>query len=435
MPLDIPDRPSEVERIVKTDFARTATGSNPFLANSWILGLISGFSNRLFDNYLTVSQAVNAAFYDTSPEKFLLRQTSWYNFTRLQPSQSVGNIIVTGTNGTSVPLGTQFATQSGLIVVSTSAVSISQTILTADSVTSIGTTATATFTSKHNLSQGVSVVSAGANEPQYNKTFNPTIIDDLTIQYELDSVSASPATGTITFTFLSALIPCQSQQFSSEVNLSPGHSLTLSGGITGIDTAAFVDADGFAGGADLESIENFRERFLEIIRNPVANFNVSAIKQKAREIAGVTRVFVQEITPNIGQVTIYFTRDNDNVIPTNADALLVKNKILEIKPANTSSNDVIVNPLVPVSTDFTFSSVIPNTDTMKQAVENSLDEFFKTIPEPETIILRDQYITAIYNTVDTKTGERIESFVLDSPTVNIDASATGRIATLGTVTT
>jgi uncharacterized phage protein gp47/JayE len=66
----------------------------------------------------------------------------------------------------------------------------------------------------------------------------------------------------------------------------------------------------------------------------VANFNVAAIINKALEVPGNTRVWVREITDEVGQVTIVFTRDNDGIIPTSGDRETTKAKILEIKKSN-----------------------------------------------------------------------------------------------------
>ena len=94
------------------------------------------------------------------------------------------------------------------------------------------------------------------------------------------------------------------------------------------------------GGTDQETEESLRARMLGRIQNPVAHFNVAAITEKAKVIPGVTRVFVQEVTPAIGQVTTYFMRDNEiSPIPTGSEVTKVKDSILEIKPANTASTD------------------------------------------------------------------------------------------------
>lgn len=436
MPLNTPNSPSEIEQDAKTDFQREIQNSNPFLPNSWTSAFISGYSNRIYDNFVVLNEAVEASFYDTSPEEFLVRQASWYGITRLPASQAVGSIVVTGTLTTNIPASTEFVSASGITCVTDSLSTITAKSEAPASLVSTGTTATCTLSSSHELSNNVSVTISGANEPEYNGTFDINVINDTTFTYELPSSAASPATGTISADYESALISVTTDDFSEESNLSGGTAITLSGAIAGIDSDAEVYINGLSGGSDIEDIEVFRERFLEIIRNPISHFNVSEIKKKAREIAGVTRVFVQEVTPAVGQVTIYFTLDNeDDIIPSGAIVTNVKNKILEIKPANTSSIDVFVNDpaLVGTSTAFTFSALSPNTSDMQTAVQNSLEEFFKTIPEVGTDVFEEQYIAAIQNSVDTNSGQRLTSFSLSAPSGDISV-ASNEIATLGTVT-
>ena len=69
---------------------------------------------------------------------------------------------------------------------------------------------------------------------------------------------------------------------------------------------------------------------------------------------------------------------------------------------------------------------------MRVAVENNLKQFFAEAALPETDITEGAYQTAIYNTIDTVTGNQIQSFVLASP-VGIISITTGEIGTLGDV--
>lgn len=441
MALPTPDSPADIERDLKTDFQRELVSSNPFLPNSWISALISGFSNRLFDNFVTLNQVVDVSFYDTSPELFLERQANWYSVVRFPATQSSGDIIVAGDLGSVIPIGTDFVSSDGIECSSDAEATIIEVdqLVADNNLTSIGQEATIVFEigSEHQLSPGVLITVSGAVETAYNGTFEVNIVDSLTVEYTMLSATTSPATGAPLVEYDSALVQVTSTQFSADANLEGSSKVVLSGAITGVDTDAFVYVDGLAGGSDEENIEDFRERFLDRVRNPVANFNVSAITEKARQVSGVTRVFVQEVTPQIGEVTIWFTRDNDgdgvDILPSPAEALEVKDSILEIKPANTSSTEVHVTPLTGVITNFVFGSILPNTETMKEAVFNSLDEFFKTTPVPETNVTQDQYRTAIQNTVDLETGERIDTFTLGSPSGDIVVNATGTIAVLGTV--
>jgi uncharacterized phage protein gp47/JayE len=210
--------------------------------------------------------------------------------------------------------------------------------------------------------------------------------------------------------------------------------LTIQTPIAGVDNTALVTYGALAGGTDSESDDDLRARFLSRLQNPVAQFNESAITSAAKEIAGVTRVFVQEITPAVGQVTIYFMRDNETPsIPSGAEVTDVRNKLLEILPANTDPSDIIVAAPSAVATAFTFTAVSPDTVTMRTAVEASLTQLFGENLGVGDDLTADAYRSVIYNTVDTVTGQRVTSFTLSAPTGDI-AISNSQIAMMGAVT-
>ena len=194
-----------------------------------------------------------------------------------------------------------------------------------------------------------------------------------------------------------------------------------------------MDFGAIGGGTDQETDAGLRLRMLDRIQNPVAQFNVAAITEAAKNIAGVTRVFVQEVTPALGQVTVYFMRDNDtNPIPTGSEVTKVQTEILAIKPANTADGDVFVLAPTGVSVDFTFTALSPNTSTMQTAIAANLRQFFDERTEVGTNIDQDAYRSAIFNTVDTVTGDVVSTFTLSAPAADITIVA-GEIGVLGNV--
>jgi uncharacterized phage protein gp47/JayE len=140
--------------------------------------------------------------------------------------------------------------------------------------------------------------------------------------------------------------------------------------------------------------------------------------------------------PSAGQVAVYILRDNDdNIIPSqtvlnNTKEVIITNGKL---PANTAESDVFVLAPEIVTTNYDFSEISPNTSTMKAAVEAQLEAFYQDIVDFETTITQERYISAIDQTVDLQTGERIQSFELSAPVGDIEIGM-GQIGVLGTVT-
>lgn len=434
MALNLPASANEVVSRAKTDVQRELPASNPFLPNSWLSALITGFSFRIYDFYLQLKEAIKQTFFDTSTGESLERQASWFGIVRLAATQSIGNIVATGTAATIIPINTLYQTSDGIEFKATGGVTISAQSISVASITRSGTTATVTTGAAHNLASNVEVTISGAVETDYNITTAIQVVSSTVFTYTAANSPTTPATGTILAAFTSALVAVQSVDFGSDTNLLLDSELSLQSPVSGVDDDANVDSGELAGGTDQELDDALRLRFLERPQNPVAMFNVAAITAKAKEINGVTRVFVQEVTPNAGQVTVYFTRDNDlTIIPTAPEVAAVKTHILTIKPATTSDSDVIVSAPSAVATAFTFGSITPNTTTMKTAVEANLAQFFLEETFVGVDVQQVAFQSAIFNTIDDSTGESLTAFALTSPSADITI-ASGEIGTLGTVT-
>ena len=513
MSIQIPDSASDVELRAKTDVQRELSESNPFLKNSWLAALITSFANRIFDFYLQLKAAIRESFPDTATGSFLERWAAIFGKQKLAATQATGNVVATGTAGAIIPISTIMTHSTGNYTSTSSSTISDQSILVA-SITRSGQTAIATTTSDHGLASNVTVTITGANETEYNITSVITITGLNTFQYQVVGSPSTPATGTISAAFTSASVPVQSVVFGDDTNLDAGEKLKLQSPIVNVDDTLNVDFGAVGGGSEQETDASLRARMLERIQNPVAHFNGSDIINKAKEVSGVTRVFVQgagfvlnvvtvtsitrlgnvatvtlssaqnlssgqtvsitganeaeynavdvailvesdtifhyivtgtpttpatgviasTVTVGIGQLRVFFMRDNDdNPIPSGLEVATVRDKIEEIVPANTDeSSDLFVLSPSAVTTDFTFNALTPNTGTMKSAIIANLQEFYDESTSVGEDIDEDAYRSAIFNTVDTATGDVVKTFSLTIPTADIVIS-TDEIGVLGNV--
>lgn len=436
MPLTTPDDVSELYDRVIADLEATLApvGGKPFLNGSWLRALVVAYSNRIFDFYAALDNAALEALPDTASDN-LGRWGAIFGVVRIPGSTSGGNTVATGTVGKIVPAGAFLATGDGRRYEVRVASAVSTKSLAVASITRSGSTATLTTAAKHGLGSQVLVTVTGAVETEYNVVDSPiTIVDDVTIEYEVSGTPSTPATGTILLGFDSAALLIESEDFGEDQDLEFDAALQFESPIAGVDSTTRVDFDEVGGGADRETNSALRDRLLFQIQNPVAHFNVAEIVTVALSVPGVTRVFVFEITPDVGQVTVYFTRDNDaDPIPSGTEVAAVKAVLDAIRPANTDTADLIVAAPSAVLVDFTFTDLQPDTGTMKAAVEASLEQFFAERTEVGEDVDSDAYRSAIYNTVDTTNGDRVTTFTLSGPVGDVSVSA-GEIATLGNVT-
>lgn len=511
--IDIPESAAEVDARSKADVQRELQGSNPFLKNSWLGAIVTAAANRIFDFYVQLGVAILQSLPDTATDTFLTRWAAIWGKQLLPASKSNGIAVATGVATSVVPSSSVFTVSGVGNFLSTAAATISDNLISIDDLTRSGTTVTAKTTSDHGLANDVSVTIAGAANAEYNVTADVTVISADEFQYEIIGTPPNELGTSATAAFTTAQVPVESEDFGADINLDAGTQLRTQSPIAGVDDTLVVDFGAVGGGTDQETEISLRSRMLDRIQNPVAHFNSSDIEDKAKEVAGVTRVFVQgagtivgsesvsSITRNgnvatvtlsssiemssgqdvtitgadqsdynvidatiivesttvfhyvvtetpvtpatgaisssvsiaLGTVTIYFMRDNDdNPIPTGSEVNDVKESILTINPANTSENDVNVLAPVGVSVDFTFTDLNPNTSTMKDAVNANLAQFFDERTSVGVNIDEDAYRSAIFNTVDTVTGQRISTFTLSVPSGDIDIE-TGEIGILGDI--
>jgi uncharacterized phage protein gp47/JayE len=434
MSIKFPINRKEVSDRAKADVQSELPESNPFLKNSFLGAIIAGFAGRIFDFYLQLKELVKQMFPDTATGAFMVRWGEWVNITRNAATEAEGNIVITGTDGTVVPLNTVFQNTDGLQYETKATQTITDVSQSITSITRSGSEATATTPSAHNLATGMSVTISGANEAAYNGTFTITATSLTTFTYEVSGSPSSPATGTITLGYTGVSTAVRSIGTGKSYNASSGSSMTIFSPLSGIDDTAYVDFGEIGGGTDIETDTDLKDRVQYRYANPVSLFNASAIIVQAKKVAGVTRVFVETITPYPGAVTVYFTRDNDaSIIPSASEVTKVKDKILEITPGHTEPSDVVVSAPTAVTVDFTFTGLSPNTATMQDAIENRLEVLF----EEETTVGADlkevAYESIIWQTIDPETGDRVSSFTLSSPSGDVSISS-GEIPVLGTVT-
>lgn len=433
MSLNIPDSAQEVEARSKADVQRELDQSNPFLKNSWLGAIVTAAANRIYDFYLQLNAAIRENFPDTATGDFLTRWAAIWGKQQQAATKSNGNVVATGVAGSIVRVSTTLTVSGVGEFITTNVETITAQVLDINDLTRAGTTVTAITATDHGLADGVNVTVTGAANADYNVTADIIVTAANAFQYEIIGSPPDEPGTSATVSFTTANIPVESQDFGADVNLDAGTQLRLQSPLVGVDDTMTVDFGAVGGGTDEESEESLRGRLLDRIQNPVAHFNVAAITEKAKEVPGVTRVFVQEVTPVVGQVTIYFMRDNDDdPIPTGSEVTAVKDSILTIKPANTTDSDVIVLAPTGVSVNFTFSALTPDTTSMREAITANLRQFFEERTSVGVDIDEDAYRSAIFNTVDTITGDVVETFTLSAPVGDV-AIASNEIGVLGTV--
>lgn len=434
MTLRIPEDRDEVFNQLSADVKNNLPNSNPQKEKSWIKSILVAFAGAFFDLYFQILEAIDTFFSNTTFGVFLEQKAANYGITRGESTQSSGSMTIGGVAGTSIPIGTAFTNQDGSQYLTTEGKTIVTEIDSVALMTFSAGVVTVTTVSENKLINALSITVAGVTSPAgLNGAFEiASVINANTFTYEAPIVGSGTAVGTITVESTKAVIAAESTGTGLDKNMSLNEQITLSTPISGVNNAGAANSDTISGASDEESDEDLRERLIFRLQNPVTLFNVAQITIIAREFTFVEKVFVQRITPAVGQVTVYLLKE-DNTLPTPSELTQVKDGIVvAILPAHMSESDLFVLAPTIITTDFELTAIIPDTDTMKQSIQNRLIEFFNTQPGVGETITEDQYRCVIQATIDSETGETLQDFTLNLPVGDIVIN-TGELAALGTV--
>lgn len=181
-------------------------------------------------------------------------------------------------------------------------------------------------------------------------------------------------------TTISAPVVCQT--IGKVGNCLAGASLdaTLAGLTDSAATVTVGDA-GIGQGADAEDVESYRQRILFRKRNPPMGGSEADYEAWAKQVSGVTRVFVKGNAYGPGTVGVWFLMDGTYTggIPQASDVRNVYNHLTSVAPVTAI---LIVQAPVVSYVDVTVKGVYPDTNANRQAVAAELLAVFQHMVEP-----------------------------------------------------
>lgn len=216
----------------------------------------------------------------------------------------------------------------------------------------------------------------------------------------------------------------------SDYNAEAGLPVSLNATYENLTGSGEVAAEGIGLGASEESDESYRERLLWRLRMPPHGGAAHDYVAWAREIAGVSRVFVDPLADGPGTVTVYFLMDElyANGVPQAADVQAVQDYIDEVRPVTAV---VTVAAPTPVAVNIEIGSLSPSTTEVQDAIALELADMFKrealvsTASAPFTL-----YRSKIWQAIANATGE--DRHVLLAPATDVLYSE-AELPVLGTV--
>jgi len=388
-----------------------------------------------------IDDALRQSFWQDADGEFLEKIGEYDKVFRFDPQISSGQAAATGVLGTPIPQDTPLiangnsyiVTQDSIVQEFSGDISLSYELGIVTAVTTI----------PHTLSTGLQVTISGAVQADYNGTFEIIALDENTFTYNL---IASLTTDSGVYSSEYALLEIESVGTGESVNIDSGGTLTIS--LTDIDNTVLAGVSGILGGSGEENQEAYRERIGEAHNTTPGIATPQSIKQSAKSIAGNTRVFVVRpngesggtagqagYKPELGETVVYVFRDNDSSIQPSAARLKeTKDQIIADGHWPSFIDDdllyVIAANLLEV--DFFFTSITPNTVTMRNAIKAQLPAFFiDNGDQNSTLKLED--VNSFLKTIQDSSGAFLTDFTYSAPVGDISTSS-GEFPVLGDVT-
>ena len=265
-------------------------------------------------------------------------------------------------------------------------------------------------------------------------------------QYVTDSelIIGAGKKGTTTITAILPDLTDDSTGGGSNGNADAGTILTLDANVSGVDNSLTL-VDPATGGADIEGVEDFRQRGLLAYQNPPQGGSDADYKKWALAVSGVTRAWIKRRGMGGGSVVIYIMCDgNDttnNGFPTGTDGVssledwgVIKatgdqGRVADyIYPLQADTAIIYVCSPIKKIVDLTISGIPDASSETIQAITDAINLLFFDNGNPDgsgKIYLSD--VNGVLSQVEGSTG-----YVLESPTQNIVLD-TGELPLLGEV--
>lgn len=171
-------------------------------------------------------------------------------------------------------------------------------------------------------------------------------------------------------------LPVSAQSDGALSNAEEGTPLTALSGVTGPGNFTIsVGGGDIAQGADVEGIESYRQRILFRKRNPPQGGSPADYVIWAKQVSGVSRVFVERLWAGSGTVRVFFFMDGlyPNGIPDATAVERVQDYIESVAPSTAA---IKVAAPIPHAINVTISNLVPNTVDTQEAILNELRAAF-----------------------------------------------------------
>ena len=354
-----------------------------------VLDTISTFvATDSVDARLTFANSINQMFPRLATEEQYIINNAfvWTNNTikRKNGSFASGSLIVTATQQTDIPSGTQFSTVDGIVYKSKTLRTCINQPFNIESLARVNNEAIVKITN-HNLANGMNFEVIGANEVAFNGIQTITLIDKDYFKYSNIGVD-EVASGTVTGQYFGVIVEVESVEATAIANKSFANTISIDDFIDYVENA-YISFNGITGGTEEETLSSLKTRTNEFLENPTNGGNryqhQSWLKQNTN--ANYAYVFQDEdtfynyvycIISQIDETTLNFTNFSIQELNNIKTNFLSDNQL----PLSCSGNQTVVQNPSFANINITINGLSPATVAMQNQVILELKRYINLLP-------------------------------------------------------
>ena len=215
----------------------------------------------------------------------------------------------------------------------------------------------------------------------------------------------------VTLAATSAVVPVTALTPGALANLDEGAQMSFVVPLGGVDGSAVVATPGLAGGAEIESDPEYRERYIARIQEPPHGGARHDYPEWAKEVPGVTRAWARR-EMGIGTMTVRFMMDHvraaEGGLPKAEDLALVYAHIDGVRP--TTVADLFVEAPIPQMETIGIANLNRDTPEVRHNIQLEVQEMLRARAAPGQVI----YASWVREAVSAATGEDHHDLVVDN---------------------
>ena len=400
---------------LKSQFQKEFKESNPFTKNSFIGAILATVGAGLQTIQIMLRYVLKQSFAHTAEEQYLKLQAQ-NRINELLPTKATGYVSIRSSK-VRILKGLRIVTPITNILYRTIEESQKKDYnLSIESIVGDNGIIYVSCLEPHGLGCGEVLIYDSEIE-DINGLFEICVENDkrfsIIIDELIESVNLNPTNSNVKMKVSNTIVKIKCDEVGEKGNIEPLSELKLLFSDSTIDSIYTV-YNGLQGGRDEESLESYRSRYLNYLRQPQAYFNRSQTKALILEkFPKITNVYILDNYPLMHSIIFSVIDFDSPTLEVNEEYLEeLKEYIMCISPIGTLTEAIEVKNVKKIEVCVSVTNIQPSTNSLQIAVKANIEEFFKSLEIGESAT-QSTIEGIIYSTIDYNSNSSVERFNLE----------------------